>query len=115
MSTFPQWMAAVAQAFGQWIESGRGYHKWPTRGPGGDRTYAVWRVPNASGGRPIGNGPQVCLAATQALPSAPALRFRDGGQDHKRATCRLCGYITLLVRVPPNASRRATKSVVAHK
>ena len=70
------------------LHSGGQNQRWPTSGPGGYITLAVWGDPRCCrAGDKIRSGPQVGRVATQPLPS--------GGV--------------------PNAAERGTKSELAHK
>ena len=47
------------------LQSGGQNEMWPTSGPGGYITPALWGVPNASKqGNKISSGSQLCLVAT---------------------------------------------------
>ena len=126
------------------LQSGGQNQKWPTSGQSGYLTPAVSGIPTASErgaksevahkwakwlphpcriGDPhhcradgkIRSGPQVGKAATSPLPYRGSPPLQSGGQNQKWPTSGQTGYLTPAVSGIPTASKRGTKSEVAHK
>ena len=66
-----------------------------------------------AGGK-IRNGPLVGKVATSPLPSRGSPPLQSGGQNQKWPKCGQGGYVTPAVSGIPSASKRGTKSKVAH-
>ena len=60
-------------------------------------------------------GPQVGPVATQPLPIGGSPPLHSEEQSHKQPTCGPGGYIAPATCKIPNASKRATKYIVAYK
>ena len=63
----------------------------------------------------ISNGPQVGRLATSPPPSRGSSTLQSRGQNQQWPTSGHIGYISLAVLGDPNASKRGTKSAMAHK
>ena len=122
-----------------------GDHAWRTiRGLGGYMDLVAWGVPNASkrgtrsevahkwagrrhnpcrlgapqpfrAGDKLRSRPKVGSVATWTLPLGGSLTLQRGGQNQRWPTSGLDGDITPAAWGVPNASKRGTKSEVAHK
>ena len=126
------------------LQSGGQNQKWPTSGQNGYLTPTVSGIPTASergaktevahkwakwlphpccigdphrireGGK-IRSGPQVGKVATSPLPYRGSPPLQSGGQNQKWPTSGQGGYLTHAVSGIPTASKRGSKSEVAHK
>ena len=89
---------------------------WPTSGPGGYITPAIWGLPNAS---------EEEIKSQEAHKWASGLhkpclvggpqRFKTGEQNQQCITTRPGGYTTPAIWRVPNALEKGTKSEVPHK
>ena len=71
--------------------------------------------PTRQSGDKIRSGPQVGLVATTPMSSSGSPLLQSVEQNQKWPTSGPGGYITPVLSEGPNASKRGTKSVVAHK
>ena len=136
-SLLPSWGSPTLQSGGQ-------NQQWPTSGQIGYISLAVLGVPKASkrgttsalahkwrdwlhhpchlggpqrfkAGDKFSNGPQVGTLATSPMPSGGSPTLQSGGQNQQWPTSAQIGYISLAVLGVPKASKRGTKSALAHK
>ena len=124
-------------------QSGGQNRKWPTCGQGGYVTPAASGIPSASkrgtksdvsrlwarwlhhpcrlgdplrirAGGKIRSGRLVGKMATSPLPPQGSPPLQSGGQNQKWPTCEQGGYVNPAASGIPSASKRGTKSEVAH-